>query len=155
MSIAQAVIEFTAKKIKAKTLFATHYHELTVLENVFQTVKNYNVAAKKTNKDITFLRKIVRGGTDDSYGIDVAKLAGVPKEVINRAEEILQELERNGHQIQAPVFETEREDDQLGFGVTFNNEIVDKLKKMDVTVMTPIEAMNELFLLSKKAKENG
>ena len=95
MSIARAVIEFVADKQKlgAKTLFATHYHELIELENLLPGVKNYNIAVKKRGDDITFLRRIVRGGTDDSFGIEVAKLAGVPEWIIERAKVILKEIE--------------------------------------------------------------
>ena len=156
MSIAQAVIEYAAKKVKAKTLFATHYHELVKLDEVFSCVKNYNIAAKKRENDIVFLRKIVEGGTDDSYGIEVAKLAGVPKDVIKRAEAILKDLEKNKIPIELPISKNNNNNDNEEISLTSNlsNEILEKLKKMDVTVMTPIEAMNELFTLSKEAKEN-
>ncbi|MBR2724001.1 MAG: DNA mismatch repair protein MutS, partial [Ruminococcus sp.] len=99
MSIARAVLEFIAdkKKLGAKSLFATHYHELTVLEELLDGVRNYNVAVKKRGDDITFLRRIVPGGADDSYGIEVAKLAGVPDWIINRAKQILKELSSNPH----------------------------------------------------------
>ena len=95
MSIARAVIEYILdqKKLGCKTLFATHYHELTVMEEQKKGVKNYNVAVKKRGDDITFLRKIIRGGADESYGIEVAKLAGVPNAVVKRAKEILSELD--------------------------------------------------------------
>lgn len=98
MSIARAVLEYCAdkKRLGAKTLFATHYHELTVLEDTIPGVRNYNIAAKKRADDIIFLRKIVRGGADQSYGIEVAKLAGVPPRVISRARKILEELEQEG-----------------------------------------------------------
>ena len=100
MSIARAVAEYTlGKKIGAKTLFATHYHELTTMEDEFDGIVNYNIAAKKKGDDIVFLRKIVRGAADDSYGIEVAKLAGVPKEVTKRAKEILSTLESGGIQM--------------------------------------------------------
>jgi DNA mismatch repair protein MutS len=95
MSIARAVLEHCAdrRRLGAKTLFATHYHELSVLENELPNVKNYNIAARKRGEDIIFLRKIVRGGADRSYGIEVAKLAGVPQRVISRANALLCELE--------------------------------------------------------------
>lgn len=95
MSIARAVIEHIAnrKKLGAKTLFATHYHELTELEQSFFNIKNYNIAVKKNGDEIYFLRRIVRGGTDDSYGIDVSRLAGIPEEIIQRAQQILKQLE--------------------------------------------------------------
>ena len=95
MSIARAVLEFVCKKktLGAKSLFATHYHELTVMEGLLDGVKNYSIAVKKRGDDITFLRRIVPGGADDSYGIEVAKLAGIPQSVISRAKEILKDLE--------------------------------------------------------------
>ena len=93
MSIARAVIEYISEKIHAKTLFATHYHELTELESELDTVKNYNVAVKKRGDDITFLRRIVRGPADESYGIEVAKLAGLPESLTERAKEILQHID--------------------------------------------------------------
>ncbi|HPU18550.1 MAG TPA: DNA mismatch repair protein MutS, partial [Bacillota bacterium] len=97
LAIARAVAEYThSRKIGARTMFATHYHELTVLEDELEGAINYNIAAKKRGSDITFLRKIVRGGTDDSFGIEVAKLAGLPSEVIKRARAILDEIESHG-----------------------------------------------------------
>ena len=97
MSIARAVLEYVVDKkhIGAKALFATHYHELTVMEALLDGVKNYNIAVKKRGDDITFLRRIVPGGADDSYGIEVAKLAGLPDSIIKRAKKILKELENN------------------------------------------------------------
>jgi len=155
MSVAQAVIEHVVKKVKAKTMFATHYHELTRLDKVFDNVKNYNVAAKKKNNEIIFLRKILKGGTDDSYGIDVAKLAGVPNDVIKRAEEILKELEENKVQI---MVSQKREEDMYFGGNLFseiNNEVIEKLRNMDVTTLTPLEAMNELYKLSNTVKSEN
>ena len=93
MSIARSVVEFINEKIKAKTLFATHYHQLIELENVLPEVKNYSVAVKERGMEVIFLRRIIPGGTDRSYGIHVAQLAGLPKKVISRAEEILQEYD--------------------------------------------------------------
>ena len=111
MSIARAVIEYVADKrrVGARALFATHYHELTVLEELVDGVKNYNIAVKKRGDDITFLRKIVRGGADDSYGIEVAKLAGVPNAVIKRAKAVLADLEATMPKIE--LREVAEEDD--------------------------------------------
>ncbi|MBO5299168.1 MAG: DNA mismatch repair protein MutS, partial [Clostridia bacterium] len=154
MSIAQAVLEYVSKKIKAKSLFATHYHELTSLEHEYDGIRNYNIAAKKRGKDIIFLRKIVKGGTDDSYGIDVARLAGVPDEIIKRAETILSELE-SGKMSENFVMKKKEEDDlQLSFGNPTHDEIIERLCNIDATVITPVEALNELYNLSKKAKES-
>ncbi|MBO7196763.1 MAG: DNA mismatch repair protein MutS [Clostridia bacterium] len=151
MSIARAVVEYTySKKIGAKTLFATHYHELTDMEGEFDGIVNYNIAAKKRGDSITFLRKIVRGGTDDSYGIEVAKLAGVPNEVVKRAREILAEIETD-----KPVVRIERSEPSVEFdlfsGITQSkeSEVADRIKSVDINTLTPIEAMNMLFELKK------
>ena len=151
MAIARAVVEYTwSKKIGAKTLFATHYHELVGMEESFPGIVNYNVAAKKRGDSVTFLRKIVRGGTDDSYGIEVAKLAGVPAEVIRRAREILTEIESENP---APKQSTKSADEPLDlFTVMANDknaEVADALRTADLNTMTPIEAMNLLYTLKQ------
>lgn len=158
MSIARAVLEYVAdkKQLGAKTLFATHYHELTALEEMIPGVKNYNIAVKKRGDDITFLRRIVRGGADDSYGIEVAKLAGVPNKIITRAKQILAELD-SGKEVSPPKRRgkaSEAEQNQMQMTLTPPNqtEIIDKLAKMDVNTLTPIECMNALFELTKLAK---
>ncbi len=153
MAIARAVVEYThSKKIGAKTLFATHYHELTDMEDEFEGIVNYNIAAKKRGDSITFLRKIVRGGTDDSYGIEVAKLAGVPSEVVKRAREILKDIE-SGVGVSAPRARTERVDSTPDLFSSIiaskDGEVADKLRSVDINTMTPIEAMNLLFELKK------
>ena len=150
MSIAKAVAEYTAgRKLGAKTLFATHYHELTALEGEVDGVINYNIAAKKKGDDIIFLRKIVRGSADESYGIEVAKLAGVPNEIIKRAKEVLADIE-NGDAYR-PVKTVKQE--ESGFNVSFedirNAEIVEKLKACDINTLTPIEALNFIFEIKK------
>ena len=154
MSIARAVVEYThSKKIGAKTLFATHYHELTDMENQLNGIVNYNIAAKKRGDSITFLRKIVRGGTDDSYGIEVAKLAGVPSDVVKRAKEILAEIESD-----KPTVRIEKREEPSGFDLFSNiessmeSEVCDKLREADINTLTPIEAMNLLFELKNKLK---
>lgn len=154
LSIAWAVVEYIhdKHKIGAKTLFATHYHELTDLENELEGVKNYRIAVKKRGDDITFLRKIVRGGADDSYGIEVAALAGVPKEVINSAKRILKKIENDEIKIEHTE-KVQEESNQIGFGDNIATAIKEELKNLDVTTFTPIEAMNKLFELSNKAKE--
>ena len=150
MSIARAVLEYCAdpKKLGAKTLFATHYHELTVLEGQLPGVKNYNIAAKKRADDIIFLRKIVRGGADQSYGIEVAKLAGVPGKVIRRARTILEELERGEHA--ATPTPAAPPEEQVSFGDMAAQEVADRLRKVDINTLTPIEAMNLIFELKQK-----
>ena len=151
MSIARAVLEFVAdkKKLGAKALFATHYHELTALEDQMKGVKNYNIAVKKRGDDITFLRRIVRGGADDSYGIEVAKLSGIPNAVIERAKEILKQTENEG----VITYKTVKQSDvQLPLEMIASNEIMKDLKEIDVNTLTPIEAMQILFDLCDKAK---
>ncbi len=154
MSIARAVLEYALNKktLGAKTLFATHYHELTEMENELEGVKNYNIAVKKRGDDIIFLRRIVRGGADDSYGIEVAKLAGVTETVIKRAKEILNEVINGGV---VRYVEKKREDDmQLSLTGMAAEEILNDLKAIDVNTLTPIEAMRMLYDLADKAK-NG
>ena len=153
MSIARAVVEYThSKKIGAKTLFATHYHELTSMEDEFAGIKNYNIAAKKRGDSVTFLRKIVRGGTDDSYGIEVAKLAGVPNDVVKRAREILRTIESTEKEAR-PVKSVS--DVNTGFDLfssivtSREGEVSEKIRNADINTMTPIEAMNLLFELKK------
>ncbi len=151
MSIARAVLEYVAdkKKLGAKALFATHYHELTDLENQLNGVKNYNIAVKKRGDDITFLRRIVRGGADDSYGIEVAKLSGIPNTVIERAKAILKQVENEGIVTYKKSHESEA---QLPIEMIASNEIMNDLKAIDVNTLTPIEAMQILFDMCDKAK---
>ena len=156
LSIAQAVAEHISnkKRIGAKTLFATHYHELSELEDTLDGVVNYRIAVKKRGDDITFLRKIVRGGADDSFGIEVAKLAGVPNDVIKRAKEILAKIESSdGETLKKPIKHCAEQTAQIGFEDGMADEIYEELKKLDVTTLTPIEAMNTLYELANKAKE--
>ena len=158
MAIARAVVEYThSRKIGAKTLFATHYHELTSMENDFEGIVNYNIAAKKRGDSITFLRKIVRGGTDDSYGIEVAKLAGVPNEVVKRAREILLQIESGEAQHTTKKEKNESSyatfDLFSGIEASRNSEVVEKIKSLDLNTMTPIEAMNLLFELKKTVSD--
>lgn len=155
MSIARAVLEYCAdrKKLGAKTLFATHYHELTVLEGQIEGVKNYNIAAKKRSDDIIFLRKIVRGGADQSYGIEVAKLAGVPTRVITRARTILAELEggeETGRSVIAPQPDEQPMEEQCSFGDIRVFEVAEQLRQVDINTLTPIEAMNLIYQLKMK-----
>ena len=148
MAIARAVLEYAAgRKLGAKTLFATHYHELSTIENELPNVKNYNIAVKKRGDQMIFLRKIVPGATDDSFGIEVAKLAGLPNSVISRAREILSELETEGGKpitYAAPVV-----DDQISMMDLGTQQIRSALENLTVETLTPIEAMNELYKLKK------
>ncbi len=152
MSIARAVLEYVVNKrhLGAKTLFATHYHELTVLETLIDGVKNYNIAVKKRGDDITFLRKIVKGGADESYGIEVAKLAGIPETIIKRAKEILKELtegEASSGSTKPEKIRSASDDCQLSLINPVNDVITDKLSSVDVNTLTPIEALNLIYEL--------
>ncbi len=163
MSIARAVLEYTADKktLGAKTLFATHYHELTELEGSVKGIINYNIAVKKRGDDITFLRRIIRGGADGSYGIEVAKLAGVPDSVVKRARKILEQLEiLNGKDPEHKNIATLTHDvpkyvasEQVSFGFNSSNELLEEIKTIDVNTLTPIEAMSKLYEIVNKAKE--
>ena len=167
LSIAWAVVEHISnpKLLGAKTLFATHYHELTELEGKLDSVNNYCIAVKEKGDDIVFLRKIVKGGADRSYGIQVAKLAGLPDSVIERAKEIAEQLVANditdtvksisvdnGHKhkkehldevdmTQISLFDTVKDDD-----------IIDELRSIDIGNMTPLDALNKLYQLQNKVK---
>ncbi|MBR1534921.1 MAG: DNA mismatch repair protein MutS, partial [Ruminococcus sp.] len=151
MSIARAVLEYVAdkKKLGARSLFATHYHELTVMEELLDGVKNYNIAVKKRGDEITFLRRIVPGGADESYGVEVAKLAGLPDSIIDRAKEILRELNTAAPQKANTSSDTFTFDEpaQLSLMPQSSTAIEDKLRSVDVNTLTPIEAMNVLYEL--------
>lgn len=160
MSIARAVLEFVVKKktLGAKTLFATHYHELTAMEGMIDGVNNYSIAVKKRGDDITFLRRIVHGGADQSFGIEVAKLAGVPNSVIKRAKVILKELESNKVEIDFKaddsVIEEETDEQiQYNFKTKSTDEMFELIKTIDINTLTPIEAMQTLYDLKKKVEE--
>ena len=149
MAIARAVLEYAAspKKLGAKTLFATHYHELSTIEAELPNVKNYNIAVKKRGDQMIFLRKIVPGAADDSYGVEVAKLAGLPNTVITRAREILAELEsQDGIQRTAPIREPEEQVSMLDLR---SQQVCSALAAITVETLTPIEAMNELYKLKR------
>ncbi|MBO5767958.1 MAG: DNA mismatch repair protein MutS, partial [Clostridia bacterium] len=147
MSIARAVVEYTAKKIGAKTLFATHYHELTALEGETEGVVNYNIAAKKRGNDIVFLRKIIKGAADDSYGIEVAHLAGVPETVVNRAKQVLSGLVENEAR---PVIRKNAEEDNISFEALNEQRVLDRIRSVDINTLTPYEAITLLYELKKE-----
>ena len=142
MAIARAVLEYAAnpRRLGAKTLFATHYHELSTMEEKLPNVKNYNIAVKKRGEQMIFLRKIVPGAADDSYGIEVAKLAGIPNAVIARAREILAELEAEGA-APAPAA-PKAPDDQVSMLDLTGQQVISALSAITVETLTPIEAMN-------------
>ena len=152
MSIARAIVEYTnSRKIGAKTMFATHYHELTVMEDEFDGIVNYNVAAKKRGDNITFLRKIVKGSTDDSYGIEVAKLAGIPNEVIKRAKEVLASVEKTAKAIStSEKVEQEKDDTLITFDDFVEEQVIEELKAIDINTLSPYEAMSFLYNLKKR-----
>lgn len=167
LSIAWAVVEHISnpRLLGAKTLFATHYHELTKLEGKLNSVNNYCIAVKEKGDDIVFLRKIVKGGADKSYGIQVAKLAGVPDNVIERAKEIVEELSNNditeivqnisaeGSSKRSKPKLDEVDLEQISLLDTMDNDtILNELKELDLGQMTPIEAMNKLYELQNKVK---
>lgn len=172
LSIAWAVVEYVSdpKIIGAKTLFATHYHELTELEGKLAGVHNYCSAVKENADGIIFLRKIIRGGADRSYGIEVAKIAGLPKEVIERAEDLLQEILKNdlstvtqsieavgdvmkaSEKKKADLINNEDSNQLSFFGALSDNDIIDEIRNMELSAMTPIEAMNKLDSIQKKVK---
>ncbi len=149
MAIARAVLEFAAdpRRLGAKTLFATHYHELSAIESELPNVKNYNIAVKKRGGQMIFLRKIVPGAVDDSYGVEVAKLAGLPAPVIARARQILSELEQGG--LPAPAPKTREADDQISLLDLRDKQVSQALAALNVETLTPIEAMNALYKLRK------
>ncbi len=161
VSIAWAVVEYIAQKLKARTLFATHYHELTRLSGTFPNVKNFNIAVREWNEQILFLRKIVEGGTDKSYGIQVARLAGVPKEVVALAKKILASLETGtflSKTAEAPApSKTETEEPAMPqlsfFGTGAKHPILEELKGLDVDGLTPRDALNLLGEWKKKIEE--
>ncbi|GHV13077.1 DNA mismatch repair protein MutS [Clostridia bacterium] len=152
MSIARAVLEYTAgKKLGARTLFATHYHEIASLEGEVAGVKNFHIAAKKRDGGITFLRKILPGAADDSFGIEVAALAGVPNEVVKRAKAILSELEENSGfaQPRQMKFSSDIIPDSISFDDLLGNEVAERLRMVNINTVSPLEAFNLLYELIK------
>ena len=155
MAIARAVLEHCAstKKLGAKVLFATHYHELTVMEQEIEGLRNYNIAVKKRGEDIIFLRKIVPGGADRSFGIEVARLAGIPEKVVSRAKAILKELESGNSNIQPQIARPVQQEDQISLMDMGGSQIAERLRGITIETLTPIEALNILFELKKMAEE--
>jgi DNA mismatch repair protein MutS len=152
MSIARAVLEYCAdrKKLGCKTLFATHYHELTELEGELPGVKNYSIAIKSRGEELIFLRKIIPGGADRSYGIEVARLAGLPPGVVKSARRILKELEEAaGHQ---PQLLSAPKTDQVSLEAMGEAEVIDRLRRTDPDTMSPMEAMALLYELKEKLR---
>lgn len=150
LSIAWAVMEYISKKIGARSLFATHYHELTDLQKLFDNIKNCCVSVKEEGEEVIFLRKIIDGATDRSYGVHVAKLAGIPKSVVKRANKILAEIDKDKVDIDAPApdFYDENEDNEIA------SELLEKLKNVDVDAVTPKMALEILYELKDIVKNN-
>jgi len=161
LSIAWAVAEHLhdLKSRGVKTLFATHYHELTELAHIKPRIKNYNIAVNEWNDKIIFLRKLVKGGTNRSYGIQVARLAGIPDEVIRRAKKILSNIEKGEHNLNGSSFLVQSEEVSKNGHVQLNlfqrpeYFVIANLQKIDITKMTPIDALNILNELQEKAKD--
>jgi len=161
LSIAWSVIEYISdsEKVGARTLFATHYHELTELEGKMTGIKNYCIAVQEKGEDIIFLRKIIRGGADGSYGIQVARLAGIPQIVIDRAKEILKELEAADISKQRSRRRRQPLEGQIELFVVNSNEdkagkaVLEELKEIDISQITPLDAMNALYKLQQKARK--
>ena len=159
MAIARAILEYCADKrrLGARTMFATHYHELSALEGELDGIRNYNITAKKQNGKLIFLRKIVPGAADDSYGIEVAKLAGVPDSVIDRAKHCLDELIENRGITALPedhVHAAAADSlSQISFADLQADEIRETLRKTDLNTLTPLEALNLLYTLQRKAMQ--
>ncbi len=154
MAIARAMLEYCAdrRRLGARTMFATHYHELSALEGTLDGVKNYNITAKKQGGTLIFLRKIVPGSADDSYGIEVAKLAGVPEPVIKKAKQYLAELESGGAQTGLPQAAPAAAQEQVSMLDMAGGELARQLRDLDVNTITPLEALNLLYQLKKKAE---
>jgi DNA mismatch repair protein MutS len=159
VSIAWALTEYIYEHLKSRTLFATHYHELTELALLFPGIRNYNIAVREWEDEIIFLRKIVEGGADKSYGIHVARLAGMPGEVIQRAKVILANLEAETLDVDGkPKFATikKAKEDKPKQMTLFNppqNVVIEELKNLDTSKITPIEALNKLHKLKDKLEE--
>jgi len=162
VSIAWAITEYIYQHIHARTLFATHYHELTELALLFPGIKNFNIAVKEWGDEIIFLRKIVEGGTDKSYGIHVARLAGIPREVIQRARIILNNLEAatldvNGKPKFAPLktAQNSKQPAQLKLFLSKQDKVIEEIRKLETSRMSPLEALNKLDELKQKLEEDN
>ncbi|HRX42107.1 MAG TPA: DNA mismatch repair protein MutS, partial [Clostridia bacterium] len=157
LAIAWSVIEYISRKKGCRTLFSTHYHELTELEGNLEGVKNYRITAEKKGRDVIFLRKVVRGSADESYGIQVAHLAGVPEGVVNRAAEILEDLERNDIGKRKRLKDSMKIDGQMSI-LDYNSRnegeeyVIRNIKELDAQNLTPLEALNKLFEMKNKLK---
>ena len=155
MSVARAVVEYTnSKKIGCRTMFATHYHELTSLENEYEGIVNYNIAAKKKGENIIFLRKIVKGSTDDSFGIEVARLAGVPAEVTSRAKEVLRSLESGSNMKRAQNQKAKKQEEadpyEISVDTLINAHVASIIRETDPNTLTPMDALTLVYKLKQE-----
>ncbi|MDR0861935.1 MAG: DNA mismatch repair protein MutS [Oscillospiraceae bacterium] len=156
MAIARAVLEHCVTKLRAKTLFATHYHELQVMESEVAGIHNYSITAKKRGGDVIFLRKIVPGGADESYGIEVANLGGVPTSVIKRAREVMEALSLTQSapaQTRKPAAQMPFASEQMSFADERESAVAERLRRISPDTLTPLEALNLLYELKKKVTE--
>jgi DNA mismatch repair protein MutS len=149
LSLAWAIMEYIRDRVKSRTLFATHYHELTELALLSSGVKNYNVAVREAGDDVIFLHKIIPGGTDKSYGIHVARLAGIPSSVVERAKEVLSEIESHSISLgEKPIIEegaeTKESKKQLSLFPGSGEELANLLREIDIDTLTPLDALNKL-----------
>jgi len=152
MSIARAVVEYVKERIRAKTIFATHYHELTCLAEWRPAIQNFSMAVKERGNDVVFLRRVIAGGTDKSYGIHVAKLAGLPGKVVERAQELLVEIEAEKG---CPSTLAPRMAESTPVMSLFRSTLADELSALDIMTLTPLEALNLLHKLSLQAKQEA
>ena len=159
LSIAGAVVEYIAQHIKAKTLFATHYHELTQLEDKIDGVKNFTIMIQEEGDSIKFLRKIVRGSSDRSYGIEVAKLSGIDESIINRAKEILAEIEMKNSGItddkkssSETKIKKKNKNNQIDLFQIKKDKLIEEIKNINILKLTPMDAMNILYKLVENVK---
>lgn len=153
LSLAWAIVEYIVKVIKARTLFATHYHELVLLEDKFPSIKNYNVEVKEENDEVVFMHRIIRGATDRSYGVYVAKISGIPSDVISRANDVLHSLENN--QLQKAFSPTIDYNQQLAFGdLRMDDDIRERIKQIDINQLTPLGALLQIKKLQEDIGNN-
>ncbi|MFH1640032.1 MAG: DNA mismatch repair protein MutS, partial [Chloroflexota bacterium] len=154
LAIARAVSEYIHNRLGARTIFATHYHEMVELARYLPRVKNYNVAVTEENGEVIFLRRIMPGGVDKSYGIHVAKLAGLPRLVLRRAREVLDDFEEDSTRTRGAIKGGRKKPVAVQLSLLApESPLIEELKKLDVNSLTPLEAINQLYLLKKKAEE--
>jgi DNA mismatch repair protein MutS len=155
MSIARAVIEYIKERIHCRTIFATHYHELTDLSERFDGIRNFSMAVKEKGNDVLFLRRVIEGGADKSYGVHVAQLAGLPKKVVERAHQLLFEMEQTPTEKPTKIL---RQNDSAKTSIDislFQSTIPDELMSLDIETMSPLEAINVLHRLHTQAKREA